>query len=112
MIGCVFCDIAAGNAPADIRERVADCTCFVPLNPVTPGHLLVIPDEHVANAIRQPWITGKVFEVAARIAMYKQGDCNLITSAGPAATQTIDHFHVHIVPRHHGDGLLLPWNKP
>ena len=36
---------------------------------------------------------------------------NLITSIGAAATQTVFHLHVHVVPRHEGDGLLLPWSN-
>jgi histidine triad (HIT) family protein len=106
---CVFCEIVYGREPATYHARLAGCTCFEPLNPVTPGHLLVIPDEHVPHALAQPWITGKVFEIAARIARDFDTDVNLITSAGWAATQTIDHFHVHIVPRREGDGLHLPW---
>jgi hypothetical protein len=37
------------------------------------------------------------------------GDCNLIASRGPAATQTVPHLHLHLVPRLEGDGLPLPW---
>jgi len=34
---------------------------------------------------------------------------NIITSIGSAATQTVMHAHIHIVPRAEGDGLKLPW---
>lgn len=34
---------------------------------------------------------------------------NFITSAGPAATQSVFHLHVHLVPRFEDDGLILPW---
>ena len=37
------------------------------------------------------------------------GESNLITSIGPAATQTVPHLHLHLVPRRPGDGLPLPW---
>lgn len=37
------------------------------------------------------------------------GDMNLITSRGPAATQTVPHLHLHLIPRREGDGLTLPW---
>jgi histidine triad (HIT) family protein len=39
------------------------------------------------------------------------GDANLITSVGSAATQTVFHLHVHVVPRRAGDGLALPWTS-
>jgi diadenosine tetraphosphate (Ap4A) HIT family hydrolase len=35
--------------------------------------------------------------------------CNFITSAGAAATQSVPHLHVHVIPRRDGDGLALPW---
>jgi histidine triad (HIT) family protein len=38
------------------------------------------------------------------------GQYNFITSAGKAATQSVMHLHIHIVPRQEGDGLLLPWS--
>jgi histidine triad (HIT) family protein len=37
--------------------------------------------------------------------------CNLITSAGRAATQSVMHLHLHLVPRLDGDGLALPWSR-
>ncbi len=46
-------------------------------------------------------------ELAAEV-----GDCNVITSRGAAATQTVRHLHVHVVPRRQGDGILLPWTDP
>jgi histidine triad (HIT) family protein len=102
---CVFCDRIA-------REEYGRCSLlsvsFEPLNPVTPGHLLVIPRVHVANAIESVAVTGETMRFAELLAN-GIGDCNLITSVGAAATQTIKHFHIHIVPRHEGDGLALPW---
>jgi histidine triad (HIT) family protein len=86
---------------------------FEPLNPVTPGHLLVIPVRHVMDAAEDPDLTGRVFAAAARIARESGGDpsCNLITSVGGAATQSVYHLHAHVVPRRHGDGLRLPWTQ-
>ena len=43
--------------------------------------------------------------------LYGAASCNLITSVGAAATQTVKHLHIHIVPRHEGDGLHLPWTE-
>jgi hypothetical protein len=36
--------------------------------------------------------------------------CNLITSVGADATQSVRHLHIHVVPRREGDGLMLPWS--
>jgi diadenosine tetraphosphate (Ap4A) HIT family hydrolase len=45
----------------------------------------------------------------AAIEVSHLGAANFITSAGRDATQTVFHLHIHIVPRHAGDGLALPW---
>lgn len=104
---CVFCKIASGEAPAQVVYLWHDAIAIRPLNPVCRDHVLVIPRRHVADALEDVTVTGLAFTRAAQIAPYP---CNLITSVGTEATQTVMHLHVHIVPRAAGDGLLLPWN--
>ena len=105
---CVFCDIVAGRAPATIVREWPEAIAFVPLNPVTPGHTLVIPRRHVRDAGQNPLITKEVMGCAA-VLMGELPSANLITSQGSAATQTVPHLHAHVVPRRPGDGLPLPW---
>lgn len=81
---------------------------FAPLNPVTPGHMLFVPMVHVPDARRIAPLVAAM-SLAASWARNIPEDFNLITSAGPAATQTVFHLHVHYVPRREGDGLKLPW---
>lgn len=109
-IMCPFCEIVAKRAPANIVKEWGDCVAFVPLNPVSPGHVLVVPRMHVEDALEVPWITGNAFMRAAQLAQ-KTAHVNFITSVGSAATQSIRHLHVHLVPRNHGDGLALPWTE-
>ncbi|HEY8977705.1 MAG TPA: HIT family protein [Burkholderiaceae bacterium] len=106
---CPFCEIAAGRAPAAIVGDWPDALAIRPLNPVVPDHLLVIPRVHVAHALTDPIVTGAVMARAAGLGQLIGCDLNLITSVGPAATQTVRHLHIHIVPRVEGDGLALPW---
>ena len=109
---CVFCDIVAGIAPATIVHRWPDtndrfdAVAIAPLNPVTVGHLLVIPARHVPDFTADPEVAATVMRYAAEIA---EPPANVITSAGRDATQTVEHLHLHIVPRRYGDGLTLPW---
>lgn len=111
---CPFCAIFADPAAAVTKVfRISRQEMIIePLDPVTPGHLLVVSRAHVANFAADP----NVFEALAwAAAVYvhgfrEPGDWNLITSMGPAASQTVDHLHIHLVPRHPGDGLELPWS--
>ncbi|MGV9267404.1 HIT family protein [Kitasatospora sp. NPDC003701] len=99
----------AGTAAARIVRRWPDALALHPLGPVTPGHLLVIPLLHVPDVTTDPEVSATVMRRVSEIAT---PPCNVITSAGAAATQTVFHAHVHVLPRSIGDGLLLPWSTP
>lgn len=109
MSTCPFCLIADGLAPATIVRRWVDAIVFVPLNPVTDGHVLVAPTRHVTDFTELPSVTGVVMFRAAIVARDAGGDYNLITSRGREATQSVFHLHVHVIPRRANDGLALPW---
>lgn len=112
---CVFCaKIRAGDYeegyPAINRPKVV---AFTPLKPVTPGHRLIVPVEHLGRFIDHDGYTaGLMQRMVARICA-REGiaEHNIITSAGPAATQTVFHTHLHLLPRYPGDGLVLPWTN-
>lgn len=111
MTACPFCAIVAGDAPATVLAVWPDAVAIEPLNPVTPGHVLVIPREHVKDFAQDPFVTAAVMHRAAQHARTVGGEMNLITSRGEAATQSVFHLHVHLVPRREGDGLALPWHS-
>ena len=106
---CVFCEIVAGRAPAQIVEDADKHLTITPLGPVTPGHVLVIPKRHAEDFTTDLKVTADVMFQAGRYAKAQGGEWNLITSKGVEATQSVFHFHVHLVPRRPGDGLVLPW---
>lgn len=112
---CPFCAIVAGEAPASIVREWDDALCIVPLNPVVAGHVLVLPKRHVQTFFSDPDTSAATMRRAAEMLHgverhFEPRDHNVITSAGRAATQTVMHLHVHIVPRELGDGLPLPWS--
>ena len=110
-VACVFCDIVAGRASADFvwNHGPDPVVAFRPLTPVTPGHALFIPKDHLRDAAAAPGLTGMVFAYAAVYAAEQGQPFNLLTSTGEAATQSVFHLHVHYVPRAVDDGLMLPW---
>lgn len=114
MTACPFCDrIKAGEYETWPGVTDPGVVWFEPLNPVTPGHLLFVPVRHVPDALADPYLSGVVMEDASRWALQHPGGgadgWNLTTSAGAAASQAVYHYHLHLVPRRAGDGLLLPW---
>lgn len=103
---CIFCLIVNKLAPATIVHEWWNALAIVPINPVVPGHLIVIPTMHVDTALQDPGVSASVMRRAAEIA---PNPSNLIVNIGTEATQTIFHLHIHIVPRAKDDGLALPW---
>ena len=105
---CVFCAIVAGESPATVVRAWPNAIAIRPRGGVNPGHVLVLPHVHVPDAGTDPDITAAVMRCAAEL-MAEHDAANIITSRGSAATQTVFHLHVHVVPRAEGDGLPLPW---
>jgi diadenosine tetraphosphate (Ap4A) HIT family hydrolase len=107
MPDCPFCGrVERGEYDYADDRSVA----FEPLYPVTPGHFLVVPRRHAAHALEAPRAAGRALEFAGYLAnQMGLTAANFITSAGTAATQSVFHLHVHVVPRCDGDGLHLPW---
>lgn len=108
MTDCVFCPTNWPNL--DIVSYGFDPVIVInPLDPVTPGHVLVIHRNHTENAATDPQITAELMRSAAWYVNHHGIEANIITSIGRNATQTILHTHVHVVPRRPNDGLPLPW---
>jgi histidine triad (HIT) family protein len=116
---CDFCAIARGESKAEIVCEGKDWIAFLPLEPATAGHSLVIPREHVSNLWQADRGTahelmGAVIRVGNAITAGLRPDgMNLITSAGEAADQSVFHLHLHVVPRWEGDGFgrIWPWKS-
>lgn len=107
---CVFCRMVTRQSRGNVVQEWNDALAIVPLTPVTRGHVLIIPKRHVADALEMPFLTGRMMVLASQYAV-KQGheSCNILTSVGAAATQSIRHLHLHVVPRAVDDQLMLPW---
>lgn len=112
---CVFCAIARDEAPARIVHRTAETIAFFPINPATTGHTLIIPRRHVTDFLDADEETiAAVTATAVRVGraireVVSPEGANLITSAGKAATQTVFHLHLHVVPRWAGDEMGPIW---
>ncbi|MAS04606.1 MAG: HIT family protein [Ahrensia sp.] len=112
---CPFCAIVSGVAEANIVARFDSAIAFFPKSPASLGHTLVVPTDHfediwsldVATASKLSEATLKLAR-AVKDAVAPEG-LNIIQSNGEAATQTIPHLHIHVLPRWNGDGIGPIW---
>ncbi len=111
---CVFCAVVAGEAEASVVHEDETVVVFMDLNPVTPGHLLVVPRGHAVGledldvAIStHVWSVGHHMARALRRSRLPCEGINVLLCDGAAAFQTVFHFHLHVIPRYAGDGWTL-----
>lgn len=105
---CVFCQIISGVEHAEIVYSWSDAIAFTPLDPVVSGHVLVVPKVHVRDAVESPAVTAFAMARASELAAAYSAS-NILTSVGAAATQSVFHLHIHVIPRLTGDQLMIPW---
>jgi histidine triad (HIT) family protein len=112
---CIFCKIVAGELPATVVAEDERTVAFMDISPATRGHALVVPRAHVPDLgaidgedLAACFSAAKRLAARAREALGADG-VNLMNSWGPAAWQTVFHFHLHVIPRYDGDPLKLPW---
>ena len=116
---CIFCKILNGDIPSFKLYEDETTFAFMDINPASEGHALVIPKEHAVNvhavsdaAISATVLTAKKIAKAVDKALSPEG-LNLLQCNGQAAAQSVQHFHMHVLPRKTGDELKLNWGlKP
>lgn len=115
MSPCVFCRIVAREIPATVVHEDEHVLAFMDLGQVNPGHVLVAVKAHADNLYELTDAqAGAVLRAAARVARairdaFKPEGLSVYQANGAAAGQTVFHYHVHLVPRHDGDGMALTW---
>lgn len=117
MSECIFCRILTGEIPASFVHRDGRCAAFMDIQPVNPGHLLVIPVQHAAYlADIDADIAADLMRVghAAAAALRASGlpceGVNFFLADGEAAMQEVLHVHLHVFPRFRGDGFGLKFS--
>lgn len=113
---CIFCKLANGVFSTNVVYEDDDFTVFLDASPAAEGHTLIVPKKHVANAFELPDDLGaKVYPVVKKVAARQKevlgcDGVNVLQNNGPAAGQTVFHFHVHVIPRFDGDGVMKDWD--
>jgi histidine triad (HIT) family protein len=113
-MSCLFCDIAAGEEEASIVYEDERVFAVMDIQPVTPGHLMVVPKRHAAYlADLEDDDSDALLGVARRAAAALRASglrcegVNLFLADGEAAGQDVFHVHLHVLPRFEGDGFGL-----
>ena len=114
---CIFCKLIAGQIPSARVHEDALTLAFMDLGQVNPGHVLVASKRHAATLFDlTPEEAGAVMQTARRVALaaraaFAPEALNLFQANGAVAGQTGGDFHIHVLPRHAGDGVDLAWPR-
>jgi histidine triad (HIT) family protein len=115
MAECSFCKIIAEKSPSHKIYENENVLAFAPLQEhiIARGHMLVIPKKHYADIYDIPnaelhrlMDTIKIISQKLK-EKYNADGVNILHASGKAAQQSCFHFHIHLIPRYHNDGLDL-----
>jgi histidine triad (HIT) family protein len=115
MTDCVFCKIVAGQIPSIRVHEDEHTLAFMDIGQVNPGHVLVTVKKHAENLYAlDDAQAAAVARTSASLARaireaFKPEGLSVYQANGKAAGQTVFHYHVHLLPRHAGDGMELTW---
>lgn len=107
--GCIFCNIIRGAVPYFKVFEDDISLAFLDHRPLFPGHTLLIVKSHIETLFELPdSLMGPLFANVRRLSqavtqgMQAEGT---FVAVNNRVSQSVPHFHVHIVPRRKGDGL-------
>jgi histidine triad (HIT) family protein len=112
MMDCIFCKILEGDIPSYKVYEDEHVIAFLDITQGTKGHTLVVPRKHVRNVydIDEETIA-HVFRVVPKLAnalkeAFDPIGINIVNN-NEDPLQSVFHFHVHLIPRYHHDGMVL-----
>lgn len=115
-MNCVFCRIINREVPGVFVYEDDGIVAIVPKEKVSEGHLLVLPKTHyqdvfdIEDSVLRNLISVSKKLSAEIVDRSSFTAVNLLNASGKDAQQSVFHFHLHVVPRKHGDGLDM-WIK-
>jgi histidine triad (HIT) family protein len=115
MTDCVFCKIVAGQIPSTRVYEDEHTLAFMDIGHVNPGHTLVAVKKHAATVFeleetQAEAIARAIVKISKALKKtFEPEGLSVYQANGKAAGQTVFHYHVHLLPRHAGDGMELVW---
>lgn len=110
---CLFCKIINNEIPSYKIYEDEKFLAFLDISQATVGHTLIVPKKHYANIFElDDEAAQEILLVVKKISLLLKeklgiSDVNIINNSGKLAGQTVDHFHIHIVPRYPNDDLQI-----
>ena len=110
-MGCVFCKIVNSDIPSMKVYEDEHTLVFMDIAKDVDGHMVAIPKKHVKCILDCDAETlGCLMTTVKKIANHCVENCgydgvNLLNASDESAGQSVPHFHIHIIPRKHGDGI-------
>ncbi|MFD9334206.1 HIT family protein [Streptomyces sp. NPDC060028] len=107
---CIFCRLIRDGAARWVHRGPVACA-FAPLDPLAPGHTLVVPTAHHADVFDTPPQTlADTMALVQRLAGAMRGalgagGVDILSANGPGSEQSVPHLHFHVVPRWADDGF-------
>ncbi len=103
---CIFCDIINRKTPSTILSESENFIVIEDVNPISKGHCLIITKKHYQNLLEIPESIGNEMIRIMKKESKRLIDNNLgsgikiIQNNFEAAGQTVNHFHIHLIPFH------------
>ena len=111
---CIFCKIANKEIASNIIYEDELVTVFMDANPVSEGHLLIIPKKHYENIMDMDDELLMHEQIIARkmlnLLKYKLNIDGLTLTQNNLYGQEVKHYHLHLIPRYTGDNIIFRHN--
>ncbi len=111
-MSCIFCKIIKGDIPSYKVYEDENIIAFLDISQITKGHTLIVPKTHVKNIYGlDELLAKKIFQAVPKIAKaikktYNPIGMNIINN-NDKPHQTVDHFHIHLIPRYKNDKFKI-----
>jgi histidine triad (HIT) family protein len=114
-MSCIFCDIVDKKIPSLIVGENKGAIAFLDVNPISDGHVIVIPRSHYRNLSHCPqldlnYVMELVKEISSKLldSKLRPWGINYLSNEGNVAGQEVMHFHIHVIPKYgKNEGLKL-----
>lgn len=114
---CIFCEIINGNIPNYKIYEDEVCMAFLDISQATIGHTLIVPKTHFENIFElDEQVMEHLGKIVVKLSKHLKNTLglsalNVLNNNGVNAGQTVNHFHIHLIPRYNDSDLTIHFNS-